>query len=79
MIESPYSIRAVGRAGLWKRFDLAKFNGRTELGTLPLWHRSSWVFLLAFLFPVWFVYGWIRTNLQDAGITEPDAKTTAQE
>lgn len=57
-----------------KRFDLAKFSGRTELGTLPLWYRISWGFLLVILFPVWFVYGWIRQNLDDAGITKSSAR-----
>lgn len=58
----------------WKRFDLAKFSGRHELGTLPLWRRISWVLLLALLFPVWLIYGWIRQGLDDAGITSTATK-----
>ncbi|QGK71596.1 hypothetical protein GIY23_20580 [Allosaccharopolyspora coralli] len=57
-----------------QRFDLQEFTGRGEFGTKPLWYRVLWVAQLVVLFPVWFLYGWIRQGLDDAGVTKPPAK-----
>lgn len=54
----------------WRRFHLAKFSGRHELGTWPLRRRITWIASWVVL-PVWFVYGWVRQILDETGITTP--------
>ena len=50
----------------WARFSLRDFEGRMALGAKPLWFRIGWPLYITLCFPVLFVYGWIRSELQDA-------------
>ncbi len=47
----------------WKRFSLKKFEGRQELGTMPLWYKIGWTLSL----PLLIVYAWVRQGLEEAG------------
>lgn len=49
----------------WKRFSLKKFEGRQEIGTMPLWCKIGWTLSL----PVLIIYAWIRQGLEEAGAT----------
>lgn len=52
----------------WKRFSLEKFDGRKELGTKPLWCKIGLPVAVLVLFPVAFLYAWIRQGLEDSEI-----------
>lgn len=48
----------------WKRFSLKEFDGRQEMGTMPLWFKVGFPVAVLVLFPVVFLYAWIRQGLE---------------
>lgn len=55
----------------WTRFSLRQFDGRMEFGTKPLWIRFGWLIYVTLCFPILFVYGWIRSEMEDAKLIRP--------
>lgn len=62
----------------WKRFSLKKFEGRQELGTMPLWYRIAWPVYVTLCFPVLFVYGWVRSEMEDAKLIRSRSENGAE-
>jgi hypothetical protein len=56
---------------------LKDFDGRQELGTRPLWFKVGFLVAVLVLFPVVFLYAWIRQGLEDSEIIRSQGEERA--